>query len=133
MGAVLIICQMWADCKGQIQNGVCAACMRPAVRMVRQIQKTGSPRCGGPVFGAAGQIRTADLVITKSAYLILYRIYSCYIMPDNPLKINSFLDFWNYLVLSRFVLFLRVCWKNCWKKIFPFSIYSKPHIAKIAH
>ena len=30
-----------------------------AVRMARQIQKTGSPRCGKPAFGAAGQIRTA--------------------------------------------------------------------------
>ena len=30
-----------------------------AVRMARQIQKTGSPRCGKPFFGAAGQIRTA--------------------------------------------------------------------------
>ena len=42
-----------------------------AVRMARQIQKTGSPRCGKPVFGAAGQIRTADLVITNDA---LYRL-----------------------------------------------------------
>ena len=44
--------------------------MRSAVRIPEDM-KTGSPRCGKPVFGAAGQIRTADLVITNDA---LYRL-----------------------------------------------------------
>ena len=72
--------------------------------------------------GAAGQIRTADLVITKTQNLILYGIRSCYEMPNNPFNINAFFDFWDYLVLRRIVSVFLVCWKICWKKIFLFTL-----------
>ena len=55
--------------------------------------------------GAAGQIRTADLVITKTATRILYGIRSCYEMSNNRFNINAFFDFWDYLVLRRIVSF----------------------------
>ena len=42
-----------------------------AVRIPRQIKRTVHPKWDKPFFGAAGQIRTADLVITNDA---LYRL-----------------------------------------------------------
>ena len=40
-------------------------------------EKPVRPEWDKPVFGAAGQIRTADLVITKTINLILYDTRSC--------------------------------------------------------
>ena len=56
------------------------------------MRKTGSSRWDKPAFGAAGQIRTADLVITKMAGAPLTGIRSCYKMPKSIENKGLFLN-----------------------------------------
>ena len=55
----------------RLPDGICAFGAEAAVRIPRQIKRTVHPKWDKPFFGAAGQIRTADLVITNDA---LYRL-----------------------------------------------------------
>ena len=37
------------------------------------------------LFGAAGRIRTADLILTKKLWMLLWCTHSCQVRPLNPL------------------------------------------------
>ena len=62
------------------------------------------------LFGAAGRIRTADLILTKKPSCFLVSTHSCQGIPPNPLQRKWFGDFYfpSYviffsLILDRFI------------------------------
>ena len=64
-------------------------------------------------FGAAGQIRTADLILTKKPSCFLVSTYSCHGIPPNPLRYKGFGVFHCsshvicfFLILGHFSLFV---------------------------
>ena len=57
-----------------------------------EIRKNGLSQWDKPFLGAAGQIRTADLVITKIADAPLTGIRSCYKMPKSIENKGLFLN-----------------------------------------
>ena len=65
------------------------------------------------LYGAAGQIRTADLILTKKPSCFLVSTYSCHGIPPNPLRYKGFGVFHCsshvicfFLILGHFSLFV---------------------------
>ena len=54
------------------------------------------------LFGAAGRIRTADLILTKKPWLLLWRTHLCRERTSNPLRCKGLEVL---LVLVRFITY----------------------------
>ena len=73
------------------------------------------------LFGAAGQIRTADLILTKRPKHILRSTHSSLYVSCNPCAARVFWHVISWLVPFcplRFYLIPAVCWKNVGKQMF---------------